>query len=155
MTTAAQPTGGWDDDDVLDHAEQVAVARTQSRAQAARVASLSLPQARLFVRRLWEHAGTVDQGAPRLVVEAPLAHDVSVLLDRLGIASSRSDDDSLVRVSVAAADDRARFLREVVLARRTEAAFGAPHAPGAADQVAATLWSRARLVRDHRPRSRV
>jgi len=130
----------WDDQDVLAHAEVVAVARTQSRGHAAQVAALPLPQARAFVRRLWEHAGSHDLSGtspPELVVEAPLAADVVALLSRLGVASSRGDVDGQVRISVPRADARERFLREVALARSGEDSYGDPRA-----LAAATLWQR-------------
>ena len=119
----------WDDDDVLAHAEVVAVARTQSRVHAAQIAALPLAQARSFVRRLWEHAGSHDvtgTAPPELVVEAPLAADVAALLGRLGVATSRVDLDGQVRLSVPRADARDRFLREVALARHGEGSYGAP-----------------------------
>ena len=131
----------WDDDDVLVHAEVVAVARTQTRAHAAQVAALPLPQARAFVRRLWEHAGSHLGGTapPELVAEAPLAADVAALLSRLGVATSRADLDGQVRLSVSRPDARDRFLREVALARPGEDSYGASLAP--------TRWRRVRPVR--------
>lgn len=132
----------WDDDDVLAHAEVVAVARTQSRAHAAQVAALPLAQARSFVRRLWEHAGSHELGAtapPELVVEAPLAADVAALLNRLGVATSRADVDGQVRLSVPRTDARVRFLREVAMARPGEDSYGAPRPLSAS-----ALWQRVR-----------
>ena len=132
----------WDDDDVLAHAEVVAVARTQSRVHAAQIAVLPLAQVRAFVRRLWEHAGSHDLGgapSPALLVEAPLAADVAALLSRLGVATSRDDVDGQVRLSVPRPDARARFLREVAMARPGEDSYGAPRPLSAA-----ALWQRAR-----------
>lgn len=122
----------WDEDDVLAHAEQVARARTQSRRHAAQVLALPLPQARGFLRRLWEHAGTLDAlgtTGPTLVVEPPLADDVAALLGRLGIACDRVPHDGQVRVQLPVAS-RAGFLREVAVARASEGAFGPPAVPG-------------------------
>lgn len=118
----------WGDDDVLAHAEQVALARTQSRQVAARVARLPLPQARSFVRRLWEHAGSLGPATPELLVEPPLAGDVQALLGRLGLACELVPDDGQVRVRLVG-DDRLRFLREVALARASESAFAASGGP--------------------------
>jgi hypothetical protein len=150
-TTVAGGTGAWDDDDVLAHAESVALARTQSRALAARVAALPLPQARGFLRRLWEHAGTLDPAgaiAPSLLVEPALADDVTGLLARLGIASELTAVDGQALVTVPALQDRARFLREVALARVSESVYGACRADG---HVPATVWQRVRQAVERRP----
>lgn len=134
MTTLSLPasTPVWDEDDVLAHAEQVARARTQSRRWAAQVLALPLPQARSFLRRLWEHAGTLDAlgpAGPTLVVEEPLAADVAALLARLGIACERVADDGQVRVQLPVAA-RPDFLREIAVARASERAFGPGVVPG-------------------------
>ena len=118
----------WDDEDVLMHAEAVAIARVQSRAQAAVVAALPDRQARAFLRRLWEHAGSLDHGgasAPELVTEPALAADLAALLARLGIGTSSTPVDGGVLLSVPRHDDRGRFLREIVLARAGETSYGA------------------------------
>lgn len=121
-------TSSWDDDDVLMHAEAVAVARTHSRAQAAVVAALPDRQARAFLRRLWEHGGALDHGgasAPELLTEPALAADVAALLARLGIGTSATAVGGEVRLTVSGHEDRGRFLREIVLARSGESSYGA------------------------------
>lgn len=117
------------DDDVLLHAQAVAIARTQSRRQDAQVAALPLNQARSFVRRLWEHAGSHDLAGtalPELIVKAALAHDVAALLSRLGVVcSATTTSEGQVRLTVSPPGDRYRFLREVALARAGEHFYGA------------------------------
>jgi replicative DNA helicase len=123
---APETEQAWDDGQVLDHAEQVALARTQSRARAAAVAQLPKRQIRLFLRRLWEHVGGIGTAAtpPFLTVEPALADDVSRLLLRFGISVVRRDVEGRVELRVVDSDDRARFLREIALPGWREAPFG-------------------------------
>jgi replicative DNA helicase len=151
---APETERAWDDADVLDHAEQVALARTQSRAKAAAVAHLPKRQIRLFVRRLWEHAGSIGTAAspPVLLVEPALADDVSRLLLRFGISVVRHEVEAGVELHVPDSDDRARFLKEIAVSGWQEAPFGdvvrsvRASTPRAVDTVPDRVWSRVHTV---------
>jgi replicative DNA helicase len=156
---APQVEAAWDDDAVIDHAEQVALARTQGRATAAAVAQLPKRQVRLFLRRLWEHAGDLGASgsAPRLLVEGPLASDVSMLLLRFGISVVRAEAGGAqagqAELRVVDADDRARFLTEIARAGSAEAAFGDVRRElgGSAAEPGGPVWARVGTVLTRTP----
>ena len=116
----------WPDADVVEHAEQVALARTQTRGLAGQVARLPKRQLRTFLRTLWLAAGNSGSPTtePSLVVEPELADDVSRLLLRFGISVVRRDVASGTQLRVVDVDDRARFLKEIALPGTAAPSFG-------------------------------
>ena len=145
-----------DDDALRSLAEQVAIAQTATRAVAASVAALPKRQVRVFLRRLWEHAGDLGAAArpPSLQVERSLADDVARLLLRFGISVVTADHGGLPTLVVRERDDRARFLQEIAVPAWRKEPFGAavrPIAGGVAattscDTLPAPAWGRIRGV---------